>query len=220
MANKKRPKVEGDTATRILEAADALVGETGFDAVSVRDVAVRAGVNKALVFYHFQSRAHLFERVLERYYTAHLEALRSALKGGGEPVARLRRMIDAYFDFLIENRRYPRLVQALVAANSDQRALVEKTLAPLFDWTVQALSEVTPREGPLAARQFYVTFSGMMINYFTYAPVLGRVWGADPLSAEALAERRAHVHWIADTLLAGLGKAPTPSARPAPARRA
>ena len=210
MANTKRPKREGDTATRILEAADELVGETGFDAVSVRDVAIRAGVNKALVFYHFESRAHLFERVLERYYAAHLAALQSAVQGGGAPVTRLRRMIDAYFDFLLANQRYPRLVQALVAANSDQRALVEKTLAPLFDWTVQALSEVTPPAGPLAARHFYVTFSGMMINYFTYAPVLGRVWGGDPLSPEALAERRTHVHWIADTLLAGLVGARSP----------
>jgi hypothetical protein len=74
---------------------------------------------------------------------------------------------------------------------------------------VDALGELAPTEGPLAARQFYVTFSGMVINYFTYAPVLGPMWGEDPMSEKALSERRAHIHWMVDLLLEGLATSHT-----------
>ena len=51
-------------ADAILAAADELFGERGYDAVSARDVARAAGVNKALVFYYFGSMEELFARVL------------------------------------------------------------------------------------------------------------------------------------------------------------
>ena len=75
---------------------------------------------------------------------------------------------------------------------------------PLFEWFETALAEVTAPDGPLAARHFFVSFSGITINYFTYSPVLAPAWGADPLSPQAIEERRAHVHWLVDALLAGL----------------
>jgi hypothetical protein len=41
----------------------------------------------------------------------------------------------------------------------------------------------------------------MTLNYYTYAPMLERRWGADPTSAAALAERRAHLHVMADIVI-------------------
>jgi TetR/AcrR family transcriptional regulator len=193
-----------DTAQRILEAADELLCDVGFHGVSMRDVAERAGVNKASVFYHFNSKEELFERVLEGYYQAHMTALAEAF-AGDEPVReRLHRMVDAYLDFMAENRRYPRLVQQQVAG-VDTRHLIARNLRQLFDWTTRALAEVVPEHGPLAARHFFVTFSSMVINYFTYTPVLGEAWGeGDPLEPDGLAERRAHVHWMVDVVLAAM----------------
>lgn len=198
---KRQVKKKSATAARILEAADKLFCERGYDGVSMRDVAQSAKANKALVFYYFSSKADLFERVLERYYRAHIRALTEGYEGEGTLRERLHRMIDAYLDFIAEHRRYPMLVQQLVAGQNVPHELIERNLAPLFRWTEQVLSEVTPEQGPLAARHFYVTFSGMVINYFTYAPVLASMWDRDPESEEALAERREHVRWMVDTLL-------------------
>ncbi len=202
MARKGSPKRE--TAARILAAADELLGEVGFEGASVGEVAQRAGVNKALIFYYFNSKAELFERVLERYYANHLQALSGAFDAAGPLVVRLHRMIDVYFDFIIDNRRYPRLIQQLVSGSDAHLALVQRNLTPLFEWITKALSEVTPATGPLSARHFWVTFSGTVINYFTYAPVLAPVWGEDPMSPNALSERRTHLHWMVDAVLSRL----------------
>jgi len=197
----RKSPVGQETAARILEAADQVIGEVGYDAASVADIAARAEVNKALVFYYFGSKAELLERVLERYYTAHKEALARGYEPGGSLRERLHHMMDSYLDFIVANRRYPRLIQQLVASSEAHHALIQRNLRPLFEWITEMLSDTAPAKGPLAARQFFLTFSGSVINYFTYAPVLAEVWGEDPMSDAALADRRAHLHWMVDTFL-------------------
>ena len=190
-----------DTAAKIFKAAEDLFGEKGYDAVSVNDIARRAGVGKALIFYHYGSKADLFDVVIERYYRAHTAAFAEALAIGGDFREGLRRLIDAYFDFIDGHRLFPRIVQHEVARGGGRLAPIRKNLSQLLSWTAHALEGALPKEGPLAAKQFVLSFSGMVINYFTYAPILGPFWGEDPMSAPARAERRAHLHWMVDTLL-------------------
>jgi TetR/AcrR family transcriptional regulator len=191
------------TAERIFAAADELFCARGFDGVSVGDIAERAAVNKALVFYHFDSKEQLFERVVGGYYEAHREALAHAFSAPGTLRERVHRMIDAYLDFIAKNRRYAALVQQEVA-DSEAHPFIRRHLQPLLEWTAKALSEITPNVGPLAGKHFFLTFSGATINFFTYGPLLEGAWGVDPRSDEAVEERRAHLHWLVDTLLAGL----------------
>lgn len=193
-----------EKADRILAAADELFGAQGYDAVSVRDIARAARVNKALVFYYFTSKEELFARVLTQYYDAHKLALEDALAKEGELDERLTRLIDAYFDFMAENRRFARLVQQQIAGPGTHLPLIQENLSELEGWTERALEGIAPTSGPLAARHFFVTFSGAMINYFTYAAALRPVWGGDPLADDAMAERREHLHWLVRRVVEGL----------------
>jgi AcrR family transcriptional regulator len=54
------------TKKRILDAAEALFMEHGFEATSLRLITAAAGVNLAAVNYHFGSKEELFEAVLTR----------------------------------------------------------------------------------------------------------------------------------------------------------
>ena len=55
-----------DTKTRILDAAEQLFMEHGFEATSLRSLTSAAGVNLAAVNYHFGSKEVLFQAVLTR----------------------------------------------------------------------------------------------------------------------------------------------------------
>lgn len=189
-----------DSPARILEAADELLGETGYDGTSIRDVARRAGVNKALVFYYFSTKAELFERVLERYHRDCVATLAEAASGDGDEIERLHSITDAYLDFVTKNQRYARLIQQMVSGGDAEQTLVERNLTPFYDHVTGLLGSLSPAFGPRAARQLYITLSGAVLNYCTYAPALASRWGADPMSSPALEDRRAHVHWVIDTL--------------------
>ena len=192
---------EPTASQRIIQATETLLFERGIDGVSMGDVAAHAGVDKSLVFYYFGTKAELIETVLDGYYTAHQTALASAFEAGGALPERVHRVIDAYFSFIETHRLYPRLVQAEISRSDVNTTKIRDSLAGLCRWTESALAGVAPATGPLAAKHLFLSLSGIMINYFTYAPVLGPFWGEDPMSESARAERRAHVHWIADALL-------------------
>lgn len=199
----KRPRHE-DPARQILDAADALFCERGYAAVSMRDVAEQAGVNKALIFYYYETKSDLFAAVLNRYYDAHAGVLAN-LGGdddGGGPRERMRRFLDAYLDFLDENRQYTRLVQQEVARSGEHLPLIRKNLAVLYQRTDKVVGDLLPAEGPLSAKHFFLTLSGMTINFYTYAEVLRPIWGGSLMSAAARAERREHTHWVLESLLA------------------
>jgi AcrR family transcriptional regulator len=55
-----------DTKTRILDAAELLFMEHGFEATSLRSLTSAAAVNLAAVNYHFGSKEELFQAVLTR----------------------------------------------------------------------------------------------------------------------------------------------------------
>jgi AcrR family transcriptional regulator len=60
------PQASLATKARILEAAEALFMEHGFEATSLRLITNAAGVNLAAVNYHFGSKEELFQAVLTR----------------------------------------------------------------------------------------------------------------------------------------------------------
>jgi AcrR family transcriptional regulator len=55
-----------DTKTRILDAAESLFTEHGFEATTLRQLTTAAGVNLAAVNYHFGTKEELFQAVLTR----------------------------------------------------------------------------------------------------------------------------------------------------------
>ena len=55
-----------ETRGRLLDAAERLFSERSFYGVTTREVARAAGLDEAMIYYHFESKQGLFEAVLER----------------------------------------------------------------------------------------------------------------------------------------------------------
>src|SRR5262245_28830830 len=62
---RKTPKAQ-NAENSLMDAAEALFAERDFDSVSTRDIAKRAKVNLALVYYYFGTKEKLFRQVLAR----------------------------------------------------------------------------------------------------------------------------------------------------------
>ncbi len=60
------PAVSTDTRGRLLDAAEALFAEHGFEGASLRAITARAGANLAAANYHFRSKEALLDAVIDR----------------------------------------------------------------------------------------------------------------------------------------------------------
>ena len=84
----------------ILDAAEALFAQRGFDAVTLRQITKSAGVDVALANYHFGPKRDLFNAVLERradvLNAARHTALDECLRSAGDSPPTVEAIIDAY----------------------------------------------------------------------------------------------------------------------------
>lgn len=104
-----RPKNSArvDTRGRILKAAVEEFAARGYDGAGVDRIARRARVNKALIYYYFESKRGLYHEILH-------DALRQLVEALGAVVERdldARRKLDVYVDtlsgFLHDHRHLP-----------------------------------------------------------------------------------------------------------------
>jgi TetR/AcrR family transcriptional regulator, transcriptional repressor for nem operon len=93
-----------DTRVRILDAAERLVQQRGFNGFSYATVAAELGMTKAGLHHHFPSKAALGEALIERYGERFDAALRAI--DGTDPQARakLAAYVDLYAGVLREGR--------------------------------------------------------------------------------------------------------------------
>jgi len=102
------PRLAGaaDTRRRILDAAELLFAERGFHAVSVRDITTAAGVDVALINYHFGSKQLLFEAVFMRraelLNAERLRRLEAVVARAGSGAAPIEDIIDAFTHPLLD----------------------------------------------------------------------------------------------------------------------
>lgn len=102
----KRSRDEAQrTRIRILDAAEALFAERGFDGVTTRAIAARSGVHHTAVLHHFGTKLALYRDTLFRWDARLGELLAAALGApGATPALLVGRAVDVLFDFFAEHR--------------------------------------------------------------------------------------------------------------------
>ena len=112
---------------KILEAAGQLIREQGYGAVSMDQIARDAGVSKATVYAHFESKERLFAAIIDHGCATYLEGIVPAvqqLDDMREALTRIARSIEnfllapktlgIYRVIIAEGPRFPELAQAFV----------------------------------------------------------------------------------------------------------
>jgi len=100
---------------KILDASSAVFAEEGFAGARVDAIAQRAGVNKAMLYYHIGDKQALYSEVLNRNFGRIEKALQEGLPNEGSPSDRLRAVIT--------------IVERAIAANPDHSRIVLREFA-------------------------------------------------------------------------------------------
>jgi TetR/AcrR family transcriptional repressor of nem operon len=99
-----RPSDDGDTATRILDSAESLVQNRGFNGFSYADVAGELSLTTASLHYHFPGKAELGRALITRYTQRFNAALAAIDERAGDAPGKLRAYARLYADVLRERR--------------------------------------------------------------------------------------------------------------------
>jgi AcrR family transcriptional regulator len=130
---------------RILDAAEALFAERGYDGVTLRQIASEAGVDVALASYHFGKKLDLFNAVFERRAEAlnrsRLEALRNVQRESAPAFPTVEQIIEAFLRplELTQENADPgwRHYLALIAYVNNSTYWGKQMMSKLFDDLVQ-----------------------------------------------------------------------------------
>jgi len=95
---------------KILDAASAVFAEEGFAGARVDEIAQRAGVNKAMLYYHVGNKQDLYTAVLNRNFDRMDEALVDAMKMDESAPDRLRVITAGVTQALKAIPDHPRIV--------------------------------------------------------------------------------------------------------------
>ena len=101
------PAADQETRQRLLEAAQRLFGERGFENVKVRDICSAAGANVAAVNYYFRDKWGLYHEVIQILIgdMKQMSALAHDAGPGKTPEERLRHYIRTYLHHLLGEGR-------------------------------------------------------------------------------------------------------------------
>jgi AcrR family transcriptional regulator len=109
----------------ILAAAEEEFARSGYHGTSLDDVAHAAGVSKALIYEHFQSKRELHGSLLDAHAAEIFRRLEAAADRGGSGDQRLRNGIDAFLRYVEEHREAWRALFR-DAADPDVAALITR----------------------------------------------------------------------------------------------
>jgi AcrR family transcriptional regulator len=84
------------TREAVFSAAATLFSTGGFDGVSMDDIAHSAGVNKAMIYYHFPDKLALYRSIVSEGLQAMAGTARAIAAGEGSPPEKLDRFIDSF----------------------------------------------------------------------------------------------------------------------------
>ena len=98
------------TRDLLFQAAAALFSARGFDSVSVDDIAARAAVNKAMIYYHFADKLALYRAVVTDMVTAVGERVSDLAESPLAPADKLDRFIEAFVRLADERPWFPTLM--------------------------------------------------------------------------------------------------------------
>ncbi len=114
-----------DTRQEILQAAQELFREQGYDATSLRQIAAELAITKAALYYHFPAKDDIIVALARPFLDALEEFVEAVRAQGGQPtIDRAERILDDYLALFQEHHAVVHLlVQDLSAANHPEVGL-------------------------------------------------------------------------------------------------
>lgn len=183
----------------ILEAATSEFAAHGLGGARMDRIAERAGLNKRLIYYYFESKESLFLAVLERAYDHIRSEERRLNLTEEEPTEAIRRLIAFTWNYYLA---HPEFLTLLNSENLHRARHLKqsKQILSMHSPLIQTLAGVLDRghrAGVFRAAvdpvQLYISIAGLSYFYLGNCHTLSTIFDRDLLGTKAKVERLSHM---------------------------
>ncbi|HEY3628406.1 MAG TPA: TetR/AcrR family transcriptional regulator [Terracidiphilus sp.] len=186
-----------ETRQRILDAALREFAANGLAGARTGSIASAAGVNKALLYYYFDSKEKLYLAALEMISERVRDISMAVFLREASPGERVLRSAISHFDRILAQQEFQSLMQQeMIRLHKGETGVLPILIKRVFE-PVMIMFKSMVREGIASGELINVDWEQMQLSalganvmYFLTAPVWRLVFGNEPLTPEALGDRR------------------------------
>jgi len=177
ISNTDQNQAKEDTRSRLLDAAERLFCENGFDNTSVRDLTATAGCNVAAVNYYFGGKeklyAEMFRRQFEMMIQRNLEAIDRVMTAAEPTLEKLlREIIGPPMQGVAGNERGGQLMRLLIREVMNERIDTEYICRDMktrfFDRLGKAIVQFVPELPEQKVLMIVFSFDGVVLHPFLF----------------------------------------------------
>jgi TetR/AcrR family transcriptional regulator len=200
-----RPGSRGEpekTRAAILKSALEEFSHEGVTGARTDEIARRAGVNKALLYYYFKDKDGLYAAALEQVFSGLHDRVMTVLEDSSlAPRQKLLKYVEAHFDYIASSPGYPRLVQREFMRTTGKTLspvasrVLERYGKPIYTKLAGLIRQGVERGEfrNLDPQHAVTSILGTIVFYFISLPAQQVMSPGDPASPERIAARRAAV---------------------------
>ena len=186
-----------ETRQRILDAALSEFAVNGLAGARTETIASAAGVNKALLYYYFESKEKLYMAALEMIAARVRDTSMAVFLREATPGERVVRAALNHFDRILAQQEFQSLMQQeMIRFHQGEPGAMPVLVKKVFE-PVMIMYRSMVREGIASGElidadwmQIQLATLGANVMYFMSAPIWRILLGDDPLTAEAIGIRR------------------------------
>lgn len=178
MADKKSKEIKKNSKEIILRSAKVLFAKQGFELTTVREIAGKAGINVAMVYYYFNTKEELHQNIIDDAFKSFSQSLKEGVGQGKGPEEKIYDVIKVYITFLHHDKDLHRIIlRETISQSKHIDMIVKKYISRNFDLVHSIIKEGVQKGAFREHDTTLSTFSliGMILYYFTYEPIFIRL---------------------------------------------
>jgi TetR/AcrR family transcriptional regulator len=202
-----------DTRTKIISAAIKVFAEKGKHGARMEEIAAKASVNKAMLYYYYTSKEILFREILKtllsKITASIITRTKEVTENTNDPIEIVEGFIHAHNQAFSQNIDFTKvLLNAIVNTPEDFREIMEviqsdlEVPQKLMDVFEQGISKNNFRN--VDPMQAFISIIGTNLIYFIAKPIAEIIFKLEVQDEQAFLRKREDS--VADLLLYGLVK--------------
>ena len=176
-------KSDNSTEQKILEAAETVFHEKGYDGARMQEIADKASINKGLLHYYFKSKDALFDAIFSMALKRMMSNINSILSTDIPLEEKIDLIVDGYMNMLSRNSSLPRFV--ITELNKDPDRFIAKHLNGSIKNVFSSFIDSVRKEidagriRPIDPRHLFMNMISMIIFPYVGRPMIQIVIGLD-----------------------------------------